>query len=303
VAIVTSVLTYATRRPAPLPAELPPPSQEAVPPRVFLPPPAVLRELAATPPPAPPPPATLAPAPPAPSRKDRISIGDASAGKTDKPIVLRPDQDLAAAPAERPARHTTAPSPAASAPPPQPIPQPSTAPPDPGSRPGLELPAGAGAVGRGDNRPAPRPGQTPAPAASAPSLASSLRNLEERLAAGKVGPERATAGRQMGPLFFDEAGADFTAWINHFSDEVYRNWIVPQAALLGLRGHVDITFTVDRGGAITRLNVLKSSGTPALDRAAVNALRGSRFLPLPADYGPPEVTMEVTFFYGEGPRG
>jgi protein TonB len=138
---------------------------------------------------------------------------------------------------------------------------------------------------------------------SPPSLAASLKELEQRLAAGKVGPETATAGRQMGALFFDPAGADFTAWINHFSDEVYRNWIVPQAALFGLHGHVDIAFSLDRSGAIRQLTVLKSSGTPALDRAAVNALRGSRFLPLPADYGPPEVTMEVTFFYSEGPRG
>src|SRR5207249_12065337 len=50
-------------------------------------------------------------------------------------------------------------------------------------------------------------------------------------------------------------------------NEVYRNWIVPQAALLGFRGHVDLEFTVERDGTLTDLKMLKSSGTPALDRA------------------------------------
>jgi TonB family protein len=107
----------------------------------------------------------------------------------------------------------------------------------------------------------------------------------------------------MGPLFFDPEGADFTLWINHFKNEVYRNWLVPEPALLGFRGHVDLEFAVERDGTLTNLKMLKPSGTPALDRAAQNALLGSRFLPLPADFAPPRVTMQVTFFYNEGPQG
>jgi len=107
----------------------------------------------------------------------------------------------------------------------------------------------------------------------------------------------------MGPLFFDPQGADFTAWINHFKNEVYRNWIVPQAALFGYRGHADFEFNVERDGSITDLKLLKSSGTPALDRAAQNALLASRLLPLPADFGPARAVMQVSFFYNEGPQG
>lgn len=107
----------------------------------------------------------------------------------------------------------------------------------------------------------------------------------------------------MGPLFFDPEGADFTAWINHFKNEAYRNWIVPEPVLMGFRGHVDIEFTVERGGSISTLKILKSSGTLALDRAAQNALLGSRLLSLPADFGPPRVTMQATFFYNEAPQG
>ena len=39
-------------------------------------------------------------------------------------------------------------------------------------------------------------------------------------------------------------------------------------------------------------------GGSALDRAARNALTASRFMALPPDYGPPRVTMQVTFHYG-----
>jgi TonB family protein len=70
-----------------------------------------------------------------------------------------------------------------------------------------------------------------------------------------------------------------------------------------MRGHVDLEMTVERDGTISDLKLLKTAGNPALDRAARNALLGSRLLPLPADYAPPRVTMQVTFFYNESPQG
>jgi len=107
----------------------------------------------------------------------------------------------------------------------------------------------------------------------------------------------------MGPLFFDPEGADFTVWINHFKNEVYRNWLIPQAVLLGIRGHVDLEFTVERDGSVTGLKLVKSIGNPALDKAAANAIIASRFMALPSDFAPARVTMQVSFFYGEGPQG
>ena len=97
--------------------------------------------------------------------------------------------------------------------------------------------------------------------------------------------------------------ADFTAWVNHFRAEVYRNWTMPQPFFMGFRGHVDIEFVVERNGSISSLRILKSAGTAAFDRAAQNALQASQFLPLPSDFAPERVTMNVTFFYNEGPSG
>jgi TonB family protein len=154
------------------------------------------------------------------------------------------------------------------------------------------------------------PDKSNAPAAPSlltpkPSLMGSLDRLERDMLGGGQGGggtlDRAT-GQQMGGLFFDPQGADFTAWINHLRNEVYRNWVVPQAVLLGFSGQVDIEFTVSRNGTLHDLRILTSTGTAALDRAAANALLGSRLLPLPADYAPPEVTIKATFIYNDGRR-
>ena len=42
-------------------------------------------------------------------------------------------------------------------------------------------------------------------------------------------------------------------------------------------------------------------GAAFLDRAAEFALRGSRLLPLPDDYAPARVTMQVSFHYNDYP--
>ncbi len=130
-----------------------------------------------------------------------------------------------------------------------------------------------------------------------------MRQVERRIARdAQLGIPTGT-GQNIYGLNFDPQGADFTRWVNHFKNEVYRNWIMPQPALLGFKGHVDFEFTIERDGTMTGLRLVRSSGTVALDRAAQNALSSSRLLPLPDDYGPPRITMSVTFFYNEGPQG
>ena len=107
-------------------------------------------------------------------------------------------------------------------------------------------------------------------------------------------------GQNLSGLQFDPEGADFTLWVNRFKDEVYRNWNIPEAANLGqARGHVDFEFTVERDGTLSSLRMEKSSGKSSLDKAAEFAMRGSRLLPLPDDYGPRRITMHVTFHYND----
>jgi periplasmic protein TonB len=287
-------------RPRPVPEIQPeaPPERMA---RVMLPPPEVWRPPA---PPSQPRPAAPNPAErpqPRPDAKDRVSIGGPAAERQKTPLELRRDEDLTRSVARgrpdapgTPASPRAAPRPAAAPPAPQVAARESA--PEPGE------PSTESAADLADAPLAPpaRPVGPPRPR-SGPSIAESLRHLDERLAEGGPRGIASGAGQQMGPLFFDPQGADFTAWINHFKNEVYRNWIVPPSVALGARGHVDLEFRVERDGTLSALRLVRSSGTPALDRAASNALRGSRFLPLPDDYGPAQVAMQVSFFYNAAP--
>lgn len=269
---------------------------------VFLPPAALLRQLAPTPAPGAPPrpaPTVVPPATPRPQGKDRISVGPPSDVRSKGPMILRREDDLTQVPkGDRLA-------PAAAAPPaPAPTPLPRTAERASGSpevpgREGLRLPPGL------FGPPAPRgdEGRRAVPGALGPSIAGAVDGVTRRYEQGSRQGLPTGTGQNLGGLYFDPQGADFTLWINHFKNEVYRNWIVPQAALFGFRGHVDFEFTVERNGSMSALRLLRTSGTTSLDRAAQNALSSSRFLPLPDDYGPPRVTMQVIFYYNEAPQG
>jgi len=277
---------------------------------VFLPPAAVLKQLVpmtpsgARPRPAPKPPSAQ-PAPPQPQKKDRISVGPPSDLRTKGPMILHRDDDLTKVPkgqmvppAPAPARPTPAPAPT-------PAPQAEVArkgggAPEVPGREGLRLPPGllAGPLPRGDEGRRARPGSL------SPSIESAVDGVARRLEQNaQLGLPTGTGQNQAG-LYFDPQGADFTLWINHFKNEVYRNWIVPEAALFGtFRGHVDFEFTVEKSGTMSALRMLKSSGTSSLDKAAQFALTSSHWMPLPDDYGPPRVTMQVSFFYNEAPQG
>jgi protein TonB len=268
---------------------------------VFLPPASVLRQLLPRlPPTARPQPAPAPTPPPADqSKKDRISIGPPTDLRTKGPLILRREEDLTKVPKGLPSPRTAAPAPA-----PAPTPGPAVAEQrgagtrERQGREGLRLPPGLGGVlPRGDEGSRERPG---AIGSSIPGAIDGVSRRLERDA--QLGLPTGT-GQNLGGLYFDPRGADFTAWINHFKNEVYRNWILPQAAMLGFRGHVDFEFTVERNGTMSALRMLKSSGTPALDKAAQFALTSSHWLPLPDDYGPARVTMQVAFYYNEAPQG
>jgi protein TonB len=276
------LMTLAQRQPGEVRIE-PQTQASPPPPRAVLlaPDPELLREYLRPHPAVPRPVPTPPPPPATPERKDRMSIGGPSDVRQ-KQLLLRRDEDLVVPKGTPDAAPSVAPAPS-------PVPEGSSD--TTRNARGLSEPV----IG-GQASPVPR-------STEAPSIAGSLRNLERRMqASGPRGLPTGT-GQQMGPLFFDPEGADFTAWLNHFKNEVYRNWIVPQPALMGFRGHVDIEFTVERDGRISGLKILKSTGTPALDRAAQNALLGSRLMPLPADYAPATITMQGGFYYNEGPQG
>jgi protein TonB len=280
--------------------------QEARAERVFLPPRAMLRQLLpqmrhaqpaarAPQPPSPQPP----PTPPPSDLKNRISVGAPSTERKEV-LELRREDDLTRPPKGTPnAIPSSAPRlPVAS---PDPGRAEAKAVPDPGhGSNSLVLPRSEGSIARGAEGPLPGPKGHPLTA----SLERVEDNIQHRLGdEGLRGTASGVGNRDLGALQFDPEGADFTSWLNAFKNELYRNWLPPQAFLFGAaHGEVEFEFTVERDGHLSSLRLLKSSGTAALDRAAENALRGSRFLTLPADYAPPHVVMQLLFTYSIGTR-
>jgi protein TonB len=272
---------------------------------VYLPPAAEIRKM--LPPqarrPAPAPTPVPAPTPPPANQKNRISIGPPSDVRQ-KELILRREDDLTKVPKGE--RSPTPPQPTPPPPMPTPLPTPvataqSSAPEkvdEKTGREGLKLPPGL--TGQ---TPSGQEARKPVVGPIGPSISRAMDGVTQRaMRESRTGIPNGT-GQQMGALFFDPQGADFTLWINRFKDEVYRNWNIPEAANLGAaRGHVDFEFVVERDGTMSSLRMLKSSGTNSLDRAAEFALRGSRLLPLPDDYGPARVTMQVSFHYNDYPQ-
>ena len=238
----------------------------------------------------PPPPRAVAratPAPTPPQRSERISIGEASDKRLEE-IRLERDRDIGRRGVKLPQERAE--------------PEQAVAQSDQragkghgedAERSGLQLPpAPNGRMAQSDD--------SRAESRSGGLLSASTRSVERAVRERRDATQVEVPGYQMGPLFFDPEGADFTRWINHFKGEVYRNWIIPEPALLGLQGKVEIDFTVERGGKISRIILISSSGVPALDRAAMNALQASLLLPLPDDYPRNSVTMKAIFSYMRG---
>ncbi len=100
-------------------------------------------------------------------------------------------------------------------------------------------------------------------------------------------------------VFFDTQGFDLGPWGNKIVAIVKKNWIVPVAAQLGMKGVVSISFEVNKAsGHFINLNIISSSNVPSFDQAAMNALKSSNPLPpLPADFPRPTLPGVFRFYY------
>lgn len=273
---------------------------------VFLPPPAVIRQLVPSPPPAAvprpvPSPMGPRPTPPPPDAgRDRISVGPRLPFRNEGPLNLDSIGKVPKGTQTEQLTPKSGPTPAAPAAPPPPIPEPPATTPrvaDAGvgreGRPGLTVPPGLGATRADAGEEAGR-----RPGLSGSALDRIVEEATRRAAegGGSFGlPEG--KGADISGLHFDPQGADFTVWISHLAEEFRRNFVVPQTAYLGFRGRAVIRFVVERDGSLSSVATVQSTGTASLDRAVSNAISGSRYLPLPADYRPPNVTFHLIFDY------
>jgi TonB family protein len=177
---------------------------------------------------------------------------------------------------------------------PQAEPQPP-APPDqprlPESSSALQLPANRPQSGTGGRAPV-----------GGGSLGDALRNLQRYTQRYQLQNPQGGSGAFGPAIQFDTKGVEFGPWIRRFVAQVYRNWLIPYAAM-SMKGRVVITFNVHKDGTITDLTVVGPSPVDAFNNAAFGALSSSNpTVPLPPEYPADQAFFTVTFFYNEEPQ-
>jgi TonB family protein len=103
-------------------------------------------------------------------------------------------------------------------------------------------------------------------------------------------------------IAFDPKGVDFTPWLRGFVARVRSNWFVASSAVSRNKGHVVITFRVQKNGDITNLLVQEPSSVAAFNDSAYRAvLHSSPLASLPSNYPNESAFFTVTFYYNQSP--
>ena len=107
-----------------------------------------------------------------------------------------------------------------------------------------------------------------------------------------------------GPMILsDTQGVDFGPYLARIVRVVRENWyaVMPESARLGQKGRVAIQFSILRDGRVPGLDLVLTSGSPALDNAANAAIHASvPFPPLPEEYKGGDLKLRFIFLYNLG---
>ena len=106
-----------------------------------------------------------------------------------------------------------------------------------------------------------------------------------------------------GPLSFDSAWYDWGSYAAEMVRRIKLNWDIPSLARLGWKGKLTIRFFILADGRVDDAKIVKGSGIPPFDFAALQAiLKSSPFRPLPSDLNSSREGVTVTFFYNLRPE-
>ncbi len=175
--------------------------------------------------------------------------------------------------------------------------------PDPGSPPPAPSVGSLTLPGRAGNGHTPESASPAGAGAGRGLLGSAMRDLRQMVqqnAFDNTGGE----GGAFGPsIQFDTKGVEFGPWIRRFIAQIKRNWMIPYAAM-AMKGHVVVTFYIQKDGTITSLSVPGPCNVDAFNRAAYGAMAASNpTYPLPPEYPADRAFFTVTFYYNEVPPG
>jgi len=141
------------------------------------------------------------------------------------------------------------------------------------------------------------------------SLDQAIRDAARVTAAGGSGQEGAGFPNpdggfvDSGPLSFDTTWYDWGPYAAEMVRRIRLNWDIPELARLGWKGKLTIRFFILADGTVADATIIRRSGVPPFDFAALQAiLKSSKFRPLPGDLQSDREGVTVTFFYNIRPE-
>ena len=106
-----------------------------------------------------------------------------------------------------------------------------------------------------------------------------------------------------GPVSFDTKWYDWGPYGAEMVRRIKLHWVVPELARLGWKGSLTVRFFILADGSVADAKIIRVSGTPPFDFAALQAiLTSSPFRPLPKDLNSTREGVTVTFFYNMRPE-
>jgi TonB family protein len=106
-----------------------------------------------------------------------------------------------------------------------------------------------------------------------------------------------------GPLSFDTKWYDWGAYAAEMIRRIKLHWDIPELARLGWKGSLTVRFYIMADGTVGDAKIIRYSGIPPFDNAALQAiLKSSPFRPLPDVLHEEREGVSVTFFYNMRPE-
>ena len=113
--------------------------------------------------------------------------------------------------------------------------------------------------------------------------------------------EKSTQGNShsKGAITFSTGDMKYWGYMQRLKQKIESVWVYPQWAIRrGIYGELEIRFTILKNGSLGDVTVVRTSGYPVLDEAALKALRdGQPYWPLPDAWGVKSFTVDGHFLY------
>ncbi len=148
----------------------------------------------------------------------------------------------------------------------------------------------------GETKPGPsRGGNTGKPGNEGPSPDLFDKNIIGALAKRNIEKEE----KKDKAFAFDAKEYKFLIYNQRLKERIESIWHYPEeAAEKGIYGDLIIKFTIKKNGQLGAVELVRGSGYPVLDKAAVEALKeASPYWPLPEEWGMDAYTIEGNFVY------